>query len=167
MINNVIEVKPIKGKSGYFADVDSNIYSLWINKGQHGLVMGNKFRKLSFSKSKSGHFLVSFGREDKELVHRVIYQTFVGDINEGNVIRHLNDVKSDNRICNLKQGTQKENMADAVRNGVLKTKLDKESIKSIRSLKGYKKRKEVAEMYKVSESTIKQIWNFKTWKEVV
>ncbi|PZL70104.1 HNH endonuclease signature motif containing protein [Enterococcus plantarum] len=167
MINNVVEVKPIKGKLGYFADVDGNIYSLWINKGRHGLVMGNRFRKLNFSKSKSGHFVVSFGREDKELVHRVIYQTFVGDIEEGKFIRHLNDIKSDNRVCNLKQGTQKENMSDAMKNGVLKTKLDKEAVKTIRSLKGYKKRKEVALIYQVSENTIKQIWNFKTWKEVV
>lgn len=157
-------IKQVPGKDGYFADPDGNIYSLWINKGQHGLVMTKEFKRLNFSKSKSGHLVVSFGRFDKELVHRVIYRTFIGELEKGKVIRHLNDVPTDNRVSNLKQGTQKENMYDALENNKLKSKLTEEDVISIKSLKGYQKRKTVAKNFGVSESTVKGIWNDKTWR---
>lgn len=157
-------IKQVPGKDGYFADPDGNIYSLWINKGQHGLVMAKEFKRLNFSKSKSGHLVVSFGRFDKELVHRVIYRTFIGELEEGKVIRHLNDVPTDNRVSNLKQGTQKENMCDALKNNKLKSKLTEEDVIRIKSLKGYQKRKTVAKNFGVSESTVKGIWNDKTWR---
>jgi DNA-binding transcriptional regulator YiaG len=128
--------------------------------------MTDNFKKMNFSKAKSGHLVVSFGRSEKEFVHRVIYETFVGKIKDGAFIRHLNDIKTDNRVSNLAQGNQKENMADALRNGVLKTKLNFEEVTKIRKLKGYLKRKEVATQFGVSESTIKNIWNNHTWRAV-
>ena len=157
-------IKPIDGKQGYFADSDGNIYTLWTNKDYHGLVMQARFKKLTFSKSKSGHLVVSFGRNDKELVHRVIYKTFVGEVPNGNVIRHLNDDPSDNRVSNLAAGTQKENMMDAGKNGRFKTKLNAEQVIKIKGLKGFKKRKEVADEFSVSEGTIKNIWNNRAWE---
>jgi len=30
---------------------------------------------------------------------------------------HINDIKTDNRLCNLRYGTRSDNMEDAVRNG--------------------------------------------------
>lgn len=157
-------IKSIEGKQGYFADSEGNIYTLWTNKGYHGLVMQARFKKLKFSKSKSGHLVVSFGRKEKELVHRVIYRTFVGEIPDGYVVRHLNDIPSDNRVVNLTAGTQKENMMDAGKNGRFKTKLNPEQVIKIKSLKGFKKRKEVAEEFSVSEGTVKDIWNNRTWE---
>ena len=157
-------IKQVPGKEGYFADPDGNIYSLWVNKGQHGLAMSKEFKQLNFSKSNSGHLVVSFGRYDKELVHRVIYKTFIGELEEGKVIRHLNDNPSDNRVSNLKQGTQKENVEDALKNKKFKTKLTEEDVVRIKVLKGYKKRKIVAQEFNVSEGTIKNVWNNKTWR---
>lgn len=159
----MVNIRAIKGKEGYFADADGNIYSLWINKGYHGLVMQDNFKKLNFSKAKSGHMVVRFGRGKANYVHRVIYETFVGDINENNVIRHLNDDPSDNRVSNLAQGTQKDNVGDACRNGLI-GKLSSEDVIRIRSLKGFKKRKETAKEFGVSEGTIKDIWSNKTWR---
>lgn len=52
------------------------------------------------------------------LVHHLVLEAFVGPKPEGLQARHLNDVKTDNRLENLVWGTVKENSQDAVRNGV-------------------------------------------------
>lgn len=127
--------------------------------------MENKFRKLRFSKSSSGHMVVSFGRKQKELVHRVIYETFVGKIPESLMVRHLNDDPADNRVANLAIGTQEQNMADALKNGHLGKKLNFAKAREIRQLKGMATRNQIATMYGVSEGTIKQIWANKIWRE--
>ncbi|MGO2037013.1 MAG: HNH endonuclease [Brevibacterium sp.] len=36
---------------------------------------------------------------------------------EGAVVRHLNDIADDNRLCNLEYGTHADNSQDAIRNG--------------------------------------------------
>lgn len=56
------------------------------------------------------------GKQHRSTVHRLMATTFIGPV-EGKVVRHLNDVKTDNRIENLAVGTYKDNAADALRNG--------------------------------------------------
>lgn len=74
-------------------------------------------------KSGYGHIRV----EDKiKKVHRVVYELWVGPIDDGNVIMHL----CDNKICcnpnHLKQGTQKDNIKDMINKGRARwQKLDK------------------------------------------
>lgn len=50
-------------------------------------------------------------------IHVAVMQTFEGFPEEGLVICHYNDIKTDNRLENLRYDTQKENIKDAVRNG--------------------------------------------------
>jgi hypothetical protein len=50
-------------------------------------------------------------------VHSLVLLAFVGDRPTGQEVRHLNDVKLDNRLENLAYGTHSENMHDRVRNG--------------------------------------------------
>lgn len=49
-------------------------------------------------------------------VHRVMAETFIGP-SKGRLVRHLNDVKSDNRLENLAYGTEADNAMDFLRNG--------------------------------------------------
>lgn len=56
------------------------------------------------------------GFKTKRLIHRCVLLAFDRAPNEGEVCRHLNDVKDDNRLENLKWGSHKENSADAKRN---------------------------------------------------
>jgi hypothetical protein len=51
------------------------------------------------------------------LVHSFVYEAFNGPPQEGQVCRHLNDIKLDNRPVNLAWGSHEDNYADAKRNG--------------------------------------------------
>lgn len=61
----------------------------------------------------------SDGVKKQHSTHHWIARAFLGPKPEGQVVRHLNDVKTDNRISNLRYGTHAENSADAIRNGLM------------------------------------------------
>ena len=42
-------------------------------------------------------------------VHRIVYECFNGTIPDGKVIDHVNNIKDDNRLCNLQLMTHQEN----------------------------------------------------------
>lgn len=51
-------------------------------------------------------------------VHELVAEAFIGPRPPGQLVRHLNDVKTDNRWPeNLAYGTESDNKLDAVRNG--------------------------------------------------
>ena len=63
--------------------------------------------------SKSGYQLVSLCKNGKKkalYIHRLVYAAFCGEIPEGLVVNHINEVKTDNRLENLNLMTQKENI---------------------------------------------------------
>ena len=49
-------------------------------------------------------------------IHTVVMQSFMGFPDEGLVICHYNDIKTDNRLENLRYDTQDANHKDRVRN---------------------------------------------------
>ena len=49
-------------------------------------------------------------------VHTAVMQAFYGFPKDNQVICHYNDIKTDNRLENLRYDTQKENLADYKRN---------------------------------------------------
>lgn len=50
-------------------------------------------------------------------VHRILAQAFIPNPDNLPIVRHLNDVKTDNRLDNLAWGTVTDNEIDKVRNG--------------------------------------------------
>ena len=49
-------------------------------------------------------------------VHRFIYECYHGIIPDGMVIDHINDIRDDNRLCNLQLVTQQQNSQKAAKN---------------------------------------------------
>lgn len=162
-----IKYFPIHGHEGYYVDVKGNVYSRWVNKGLHGLVLENNYKKLKPKvNAKSGHHSISLGRKHQKLIHRLAYEAIIGPIPEGLVVRHLNDIPSDNRIENLALGTQSDNMLDCVRNGHhgSGTKITFKDCEKIWKLKETLSWKAIAEIYGACPSTIRKHAN--KYKEI-
>jgi len=69
--------------------------------------------------SKSGYECFTLKRKNY-LVHRIVYETFCGQIPKGLQINHINGIKTDNRLSNLEMVTAKQNMTHAVLTGLKK-----------------------------------------------
>lgn len=88
-----------------------------------GRVRSTKFtypRLVSAIPSKNGYLRVQLWAGNKsrfKFIHGLVLEAFVGPYPEGQEARHLNDIKTDNRLENLAYGTHAENMQDWVRNG--------------------------------------------------
>lgn len=69
-----------------------------------GRVRGVRQHLLKFQLDKDGYQIFNSYAQQKWLryrVHRVVIQTFVGDIPEGMQVNHINGIKHDNRVVNL------------------------------------------------------------------
>lgn len=68
-----------------------------------------------------GHLNMRMTDKDGNLkeiyLHRLLAQTFIPNPDNLPLVRHLNDIKDDNRLENLAWGTQLDNQKDSVRNG--------------------------------------------------
>lgn len=78
------------------------------------------------SESKQGYVTFGLTRDDKKTIyklHRLLAMTFIPNPENHPLVRHLNDVKNDNRIENLAWGTHLENIEDRRRNGYVAKKV--------------------------------------------
>lgn len=115
-----------------------------------------------------GYGYFSFGRKGV-LAHRVAYELCVGPIPEGLWVLH----SCDNPACvnpdHLRPGTPKENSADMVargRSGRPGARLTEAAVRIIRRSyqAGGASQRGLAEVFGVSQHTIYQVVNYKTWK---
>ncbi len=110
--------------------------------------------------------------------HRLIALTFIGPAN-GLWVNHKNGIKTDNRIENLEYTTPGQNTQHAYDNGLNRgpvgelngmAKLTAEDVWMIRMCAAhddnYMSREEIAAIYGVSRTTITEVINSNSWKEV-
>lgn len=104
--------------------------------------------------------------------HRIVYAWVHGVCPAGLLVRHLNDVKTDNRPENLELGTTADNAADGVRNGVHnhkgthnpRAKLTEADVLAIRAASASgEKHYRIAGRYGVTDVTVSYIVSRKTW----
>ncbi|WP_344395804.1 HNH endonuclease signature motif containing protein [Streptomyces asiaticus] len=95
--------------------------------------------------------------------HRAVYSAFYGSIPAGALIRHIDGDSLNNRLSNLAAGTQKENMADAIRHGTVPSgeshyasKLSDDQVREIRDryAAGGIFQRDLAAEYDVSQSLV-------------
>lgn len=81
----------------------------------YGSVRSLKYGKVKYLKNNklsTGYEQVGLYRDGKKQcfkVHRLVYEAFVGEISKGYEIDHINGVRDDNRLINLRVVTSKQN----------------------------------------------------------
>ena len=106
-------------------------------------------------------------------LHRLVVQSFMGEIPKGKEVSHLNGDRTDNRLENLTCETHRENIKrknehgtnnDGEKNGA--AKLKKEDVFAIRELrKDGKKLLEIARQFNVSFQQISRICLSHNWNK--
>lgn len=111
------------------------------------------------------------GKRKTFTVHTLVLLAFVGPRPAGHECRHLNGVRSDNRLCNLAWGTPAENDQDRRRHGTFiqgelhgAAKLTEQDIHIIRAAKG--SQANIARQFNVSQSLISMIKSGSRWAHV-
>lgn len=86
-------------REDYYADENGNVYS--------------PIQKLKPTLHHTGYLVVSIcGKQER--VHRFVWEYFNGQILDDKLIDHINHIKTDNRLCNLRLVTSKENTNNAI-----------------------------------------------------
>ena len=108
-MKSVIEkFKPVVGYEGLYEVSD------------YGAVRSLKFGKVKYlrnAKHPTGYCQIGLCRGGKQkhlMVHRLVYESFVGPIPAGMQIDHINTIRDDNRLSNLRVVTPKENNANPI-----------------------------------------------------
>ncbi len=99
-IYNTIEFKKLDNFDNYFIFEDGRVFSL------------NRKRFLKTSDRCGYCFIRLYDNNKKQkdiFVHRLVYETFKGKIPEGLQVDHINGIRDDNRLINLRLLTNKEN----------------------------------------------------------
>lgn len=169
--------KDITGYEGiYQINKLGNIKSL--SRYVKGKGISNKLLKeriLKPSLNSDGYFQLTMNKKNVKknaTLHRLLATAFIPNPDNLLLIEHINDVKTDNRLENLKWSTSTENMKSAVKNGrTLKgeknpaSKLTEVFVLEIRANTTLTHKK-LGIIYGVDKSIIGDVKNRKTWKHV-
>ena len=95
----------------YYCDEDGNIYSDFSQKILKPLCN----RSIT---NKDYHYVdINFGSGQKHIpIHRIVYETWLGELEPGELVLHKDDNCLNNNFNNLYKGTQKDNIANCFRN---------------------------------------------------
>ncbi len=129
--------------------------------------------------SVGGHLwvaLCSGKTQSKQLVHRIVARTFIGPVPKTKpLVLHWNDTPSDNRLLNIRYGSDQDNSIDRVRRSratkgikihtAKLTEKDLPRIKALR-LKGWTLQA-IADKFQVSNSTVYQVCEENVWKHTL
>ena len=133
--------------------------------------------------------LTKNGKQYYKYLHRLTAEAFIKNKHNKPQVNHINRIKGDNRADNLEWVTPAENIRHAIETGLIKykkkeiiikeskyskgedvksSKLTPEEVIEIRVLGDFNeyKKVELAEMFGVSESTIRDIITRRQWKHI-
>lgn len=102
-------------------------------------------------------------------VHRLVAEKYVPNPENKPQVNHKDGNKLNNNADNLEWVTNSENRKHAVKNGLHPhgecpyAKLNWKAVEFIRNHREMKQ-SELAELFSVSRATIRDVWNYKSWK---
>jgi hypothetical protein len=108
------------------------------------------------------------------MVHRLVAETFLPNVEKLSEVNHKNFDKTDNSLYNLEWCSKQQNMEHAKQGNVLvsfkgeanvTSKLTEEKVKTIRTISN-RKLKDIAEEFGVSVRTILRIRQRESWKHI-
>ena len=112
MANLEIQINKIEG----YEDI---LPRYWINK--EGQITNKETGKtIKWLISRHGYYYCHLWTNNRSRyirMHRLLALAFIPNPNNYPLVRHLNDIKTDNRLENLVWGTMSENMKDSIKNG--------------------------------------------------
>lgn len=132
------------------------------------------YHYMKFETDKDGYKKVTI-KGKRFIVHRLVYQAFVGELKPGLVVCHLNNKRDDNRPSNLIQATQKENIGHKVLHGTHpacekhpRASITNDMAKKIRYTLAQNKLslKQISSLYDVSFCVVADISRGKSWRQV-
>ena len=95
----------------YYCDEDGNIYSDFSHKILKPLIRNKKTNKQYY------YIDINFGEGQKHVpIHRIVYETWIGEIPNDKQVNHKDDNSLNNNINNLYLGNQLENIQDCIEN---------------------------------------------------
>lgn len=182
--NDTVRYKEIPGHPGYRVGDDGTVWSRWqkISKGKAKgfthFIGDGEWRRLApnTDSRQSGHLRIRLVGGRRIFVHRLVLETFVGPCPPRHVACHFPDRNpANNRLENLRWGTQEANRSDSVKHGTAicgeKTrtaKLTEHEVRQIRSeyAEGKTTQQQLADRYRVGLTTIWFVVNRGKWKHV-
>ena len=108
LIDVLGDFKPCKYNDSYFIGTLGDVYSTISNKFLKHYIDHDGYHRID---------LYIDGKPKHMKLHKLVYESHVGDIPNGMILRHINDDKDTNWCENIIPGTQKDNVADLFRNG--------------------------------------------------
>lgn len=119
-------------------------------------------------------YLKVFLRKDNKsypkVIHRLVAEAFVDNLENKPEINHIDGDKTNNRSTNLEWCTRQENIQHSLENGLGSrtpaAKLTKEQVKEIKQLLTNESCASIGRKYGVSRHTIADIKKGKSWKNV-
>jgi hypothetical protein len=114
-------------------------------------------------------------KSNPKTVHRLLLETFVGPCPEKHEALHINGNRLDNRLENLRWGTRKENVADAIKHGTAtigtknsQSKFNKENLNEIIKMKSQgMTAQQIADRFNVSKTTVYRVYSGKTYTKEI
>jgi protein gp37 len=157
------DIRPVSGYPGYTVDT-------------LGVIRGKRTDTCDGLKAEAGdqgHLRVTMHRDasprsgERELVHRLVLTAFARPPRPGEQARHLNGDPGDNRLSNLRWGSQSENWADRRDHGARQsyTRLTENEVAAIRiSYSNGESAYAIAQRYGVSDTQIRNIVSERQWR---